>query len=587
MRPILDNEVTPPTNVDDFSDAGIVPDCVTNMTIIDSLNDFPLVDGQDYWIGAVAFDNWLNGDTGDVTILQVTPYVNNINGASIPERITELNAWDHPEDDGTAIDVSWAPSEVDDFDYYVIWVSEHDLTDISDFWQISGTEPGICGCIVMDKQWIDTSKSPIQLTINTALYGGDSLQESLPSQIIPNVELNVAVTVHDIKGNVYLNDLNTAVVTPVNNQIDSQAPERLEDISLYDRPNDDGTAVMLEFALSKDSDVAYYEIYAAAYSYTSVGQGGADGPTLPIMTVDRDPELPLTIEILAFDTLVVPNLPVTVAIVPVDWAGNAIRTDLVTATAISIDDGIAGDGAYLPDITGIELSWDNGDIIVSWEHTDDSSVRGYQIYISSNEFTSTNDADFVGEQMVSNSFTISSLDYVDLTNESAWWVAVSAMDKVFNKEDVESVIIAAESDSSVGPDSEEKPANELGEIFTTNNLLMAMAALIILVLLVLVVRGGGSSKKSRRNKDYELQEATWGIQARQGWDDVGTFGGLDTTPVAPPPPAIKPVVQNDIYAAAERIQQPSQNQTQFGFERPQQQQSRQNEIDTSFLDDLL
>lgn len=587
MRPILDNEVTPPTNVDDFSDAGIVPDCVTNMTIIDSLNDFPLVDGQDYWIGAVAFDNWLNGDTGDVTILQVTPYVNNINGASIPERITELNAWDHPEDDGTAIDVSWAPSEVDDFDYYVIWVSEHDLTDISDFWQISGTEPGICGCIVMDKQWIDTSKSPIQLTINTALYGGDSLQESLPSQIIPNVELNVAVTVHDIKGNVYLNDLNTAVVTPVNNQIDSQAPERLEDISLYDRPNDDGTAVMLEFALSKDSDVAYYEIYAAAYSYTSVGQGGADGPTLPIMTVDRDPELPLTIEILAFDTLVVPNLPVTVAIVPVDWAGNAIRTDLVTATAISIDDGIAGDGAYLPDITGIELTWDNGDIIVSWEHTDDSSVRGYQIYISSNEFTSTNDADFVGEQMVSNSFTISSLDYVDLTNESAWWVAVSAMDEVFNKEDVESVMIAAESDSSVGPDSEEKPTNELGEIFTTNNLLMAMAALIILVLLVLVVRGGGSSKKSRRNKDYELQEATWGIQARQGWDDVGTFGGLDTTPVAPPPPAIKPVVQNDIYAAAERIQQPSQNQTQFGFERPQQQQSRQNEIDTSFLDDLL
>ncbi|MEL0100891.1 MAG: hypothetical protein VW862_04250, partial [Euryarchaeota archaeon] len=72
MRPILDNEVTPPTNVDDFSDAGIVPDCVTNMTIIDSLNDFPLVDGQDYWIGAVAFDSWLNGDTGDVTILQVT-----------------------------------------------------------------------------------------------------------------------------------------------------------------------------------------------------------------------------------------------------------------------------------------------------------------------------------------------------------------------------------------------------------------------------------------------------------------------------------------------------------------------------------
>ena len=50
---------------------------------------------------------------------------------------------------------------------------------------------------------------------------------------------------------------------------------------------------------------------------------------------------------LAFDTEVVPNLPVTVAVVPVDWSGNAIRTDLVTATAISEDDGIAGDGSYL------------------------------------------------------------------------------------------------------------------------------------------------------------------------------------------------------------------------------------------------
>ena len=135
MRPVLDNEINPPTNVDDFQDAIIVPDCDTNMTVIDSLGDFPLVDGQPYWIGAVAFDKWQNGDTGDVTILEVTPYVNNINGGSVPERITELNAWDHPDDDGTAIDISWAPSEVDDFDYYVIWVSESDLSDVTEIWE--------------------------------------------------------------------------------------------------------------------------------------------------------------------------------------------------------------------------------------------------------------------------------------------------------------------------------------------------------------------------------------------------------------------------------------------------------------------
>ena len=123
-----------PTNVDSMQEAAIVPDCETNMTIIDSIGEEPLIDGQTYWIGAVAFDKWLNGDTGDVTVLEVTPFVNNIDGSSEPERISELNAWDHPDDDGTAIDISWAPSEVDDFDYYVIWVSEYPLDDLTDFW---------------------------------------------------------------------------------------------------------------------------------------------------------------------------------------------------------------------------------------------------------------------------------------------------------------------------------------------------------------------------------------------------------------------------------------------------------------------
>ena len=129
---------------------------------------------------------------GDVTVLEVTPFVNNLNGPSEPERISELNAYDHPDDDGTAIDISWAPSQVDDFDYYVIWASEYPLDDLTETWERAGTEPGICGCIVMDKQWIDTEKSPIELTLNTALYGGNNLATSIPQQIMPDVPLYVA-----------------------------------------------------------------------------------------------------------------------------------------------------------------------------------------------------------------------------------------------------------------------------------------------------------------------------------------------------------------------------------------------------------
>ena len=291
---------------------------------------------------------------------------------------------------------------------------------------------------------------------------------------------------------------------------------------------------------------------------------------------------------LAFDTEVVPNLPVTVAVVPVDWSGNAIRTDLVTATAISEDDGIAGDGSYLPDIEGIELEWVDGDILVTWDHTTDSSVRMYEIYISDSDFSSTTEADLVGEVDVSNSFVISKLDYESLTNESSWWIGVSAVDDVFNKEDITPERIGAEDQNSLKDDDEGSSTVDLGEILSTNNIMMMIGGLIVVILLVFVLRGGGRNGKSRRNKDYELQEATWGIQARDGWDDIGNFAGQTTAPVAPPPPAIKPVVQNDIFAAADRIQQPVQNQQPPAWQPPNPpQQSRQNQIDTSFLDDLL
>ena len=101
---------------------------------------------------------------------------------------------------------------------------------------------------MLNKQWIDTEKSPIQLTLNTALYGGSSISSALPSQIQPDIELYVAITVHDIKGNVHLDNLNTAMVTPIDNLADTTPPDRLEDIDLYDMPSDDGTAVQLEFA---------------------------------------------------------------------------------------------------------------------------------------------------------------------------------------------------------------------------------------------------------------------------------------------------------------------------------------------------
>ena len=576
-----------PSNVDEMEEVAIVPDCETNMTIIDSIGETKLVNGQAYWIGAIAHDKWLNGDTGDVTILEVTPYVNNIDGASEPERITELNAWDHPDDDGTAIDVSWMPTDVDDFDYYVIWASSVEFDDVTDLWADVGADSNRCGCIIMNKQWIDTINSPIQITLDSALYESSSIFELVPGEIQPNVDLYVAVTVHDISGNVYLDNLNTAMATPIDNSVDTTPPERLEDVNLFDMPNDDGTAVQLEFGLSDASDIAYYEVYAAAFSFTSVGPDG-NGPSSGTI-IERLPDFPLTIEILAYDTLVIPNLPVTVAVVAVDSSGNAIRNNLVTSTAVAIDDGIDDKGAYLPDIAGMELKWVEDSILVSWDHSTESNVRSYVIFISDSEFSEVVNAQMVGEVGASDSFLITPSNFENLSNDTAWWIGVAAKDSDFNREIIDSMMIEPPGiTDGDGDSSDEDSTTDLGKLLTTDNMIIAGMIIVTMVLLLLVFKGRGGSPA--KNKEWELQEATWGIQARDSWDDDGSFGGQTAPPVSPPP-SIQPTQQNDIYAAAQRIQQPAQpvqqQQQPQSWSQPIQQQPAQGGIDTSFLDDLL
>ena len=357
------------------------------------------------------------------------------------------------------------------------------------------------------------------------MYGGDSLTETLPAQITPDVQLHVAVTVHDIKGNVHLDELNTVMVTPIDNNADTTPPDRLIDISLSDKPQDDGTAVVLDFELSDESDIESYEIYAAAFTFTSVGAQG-NGPENPIVTLDRSPELPLEIKILAYDTLVIPNMAVTVAVVPVDSAGNAYRNNLVTATTIAIDDGVRDPGASLPDITGVSLKWIDDSISVSWTFTSDPNVRSYLVYIHSSEFMEVSDATMVGEISAANVMLITPDSFTDLDPEETWWIGVAASDGTTSRQIIESnELLPPGKDGSggSGDGDDEGSSDNLGELLSTDNLILGSMVLVALILLMLVLRGRGG--KQRRDKEWELQEATWGIQARDGWDDVGSFGG--------------------------------------------------------------
>ena len=71
---------------DGFSQAAIVDDCQESTTIIDGYDGIQLIDGQEYLISVVAYDDWLNVDLSDVDIVTATPNKDTVgNGESLIE----------------------------------------------------------------------------------------------------------------------------------------------------------------------------------------------------------------------------------------------------------------------------------------------------------------------------------------------------------------------------------------------------------------------------------------------------------------------------------------------------------------------
>ena len=542
----------------------------------------------------------MNVDLIDVDVVSATPLRNTIGSGGTPDRIASVNAYDHPNDDGTAIDVVWTISDADDFSHYIVWVADQPVTDLSGAWAAFGDDPDKCGCLMIDKQWIDEDKNPIELTISTALYspptGMMDITMATPQLIQPDIELFVTVTVHDIKGNVHLTNLPQASVTPINNIVDTEPPERLTQIELYDRPNDDGTGLLLNFELSDASDVGSYEIYAASTSFTTVTPGSG-GPITPIATLERKPELPLLIEIVAGDMPVVTGLEVWAAVVVRDTSGNAYLDDLTVVSSQSVDDGFDDSGDYITPVDDLSADWIDDGILVSWSGVNSGEIRGYKIYILDESFTSITDAVEVGEVLASTNFLISSDKFEQLDNQTTWYVAVSPFDDYTTRNIVESVEVLPKQSSGNEQPVESNEDTDFTSLLTTPNLIAAGLLLVALLLLIGIVRT--RNNKKMRDKNWELQEATWGIQDNIGWDDAPEFGAM--APIAPPP-QITPQVENDLYSAAQRIEandpyqrqayqpqqpvlQPQNNALLNELNQPKQTQKPN--IDTSFLDDLL
>ena len=74
------------------------------------------------------------------------------------------------------------------------------------------------------------------------------------------------MTVHDISGNVFLDQLETAIVLPLSNTGDSEPPPRIPAPTLIDRDPDHGDGMFVIFEPSTSPDIMSYEIYAVTDS---------------------------------------------------------------------------------------------------------------------------------------------------------------------------------------------------------------------------------------------------------------------------------------------------------------------------------
>ena len=615
MRPVLNSEDAagepPVLNAEDFFEAGVVENCEDNSTIVSKYNQIPLVDGQQYWIAAVASDNWLNSDPASATVLSVTPWANSVIGTA-PDRLDDVYAWDHPNDEGTAIDVQFPTSDANDFEFYTIWVLDEQIDDLGPLFDITGTDSTSCGCLVISNQFIDEENSPYQLVITSALYGLSSLESGEVDLevrgISPDTELFVYITVHDNKGNVHLDDLNFASVTPINNLIDDQAPDRMDGLALYDRPNDDGTGLLLEFLPSTSSDVSKYEIYATDYEFDSVGIGSS-GPSNPVLTLDRDFDIPVLISSLSDGTQVLPEQKIWVAVTVTDQSGNVFTTELNVVDSITVDDGVEDPGEYLLEIQDVSADWfeENG-ILVTWTHSVNPAVREYRIYISNNEFQNVDNAILAGSTSASASFLISNDNFPVLANNSDWYVAVTPVDDEFEKKGVSTVLVESLVELGGTDNGESGDGFDFESLITTPNLIIAGLALAVVFLFLMVTRSLGGRKRNKESKTWQIQEATWGIQ-----DDP--FGGYASSAPPVPAPPQTPAPAQDFSSVTQSAQNIQQNnpydreiyQTQNTVLQPVYDQPSQanigndvlsglygnetkkadSNIDTSFLDDLL
>lgn len=602
---------TPPTSVDGWPEAAIVPDCTTDEIIIDSIGNSSLENDLVYWIGVVAVDDWGNSNVDEVLVVETASYSELDSDEWIPpDPVSGLQAWDHPEDDGTAIDISWDRTMVEDFSHYTIWVSDYPLDDLNDVYT-ECEERGNCDLLTIEQRQIGNSPR-LEVSVSRALYGDDA-QNLQSLEIIPDIPLYVAVTIHDVTGNVRLTDLGEylALVTPIDNRGDLFPPERIPAPNLEDRSPDSGDGVYVSFPASDAPDIGEYRIYAVSGAPFDSTTG-----LEPALVLDRTEWGKILLETVSGGKPIVPEIPIWIAVVSVDTSGNAWTEGLETSMISTVDENSQDPGAHLPEVSGVMAYWDSEgtSIEVLWDSIEDPLVNSYSVYASSMEFSDTRDAILVSSSVSSSNSSFVSIGPTAISSSTPYWIAVVASDGEVHRLEVDS--------TRVYPLAELLPGGNLpgqspagGSLFDQlvegdlNMFIALISTVMVLLGAALIIRPKERTAPQpweMGTKEVEMEEELTREAMGSSEEDIvyssSLGGGNSVATVQEPDSSVQPQIpdipegnwENDpmvgelLEPEAEDIDLEDLNVLADGLdEETDEDEDQKEEIDTSFLDDIL
>jgi hypothetical protein len=221
----------------------LVVDEVDNTTIdITTYNNGELlINGAEYYVAVTAVDLVGNELVEDITCAGPVIPLDNLP----PPPITNVEAYDTPDDNGGSITLTWDYCNVEDFDYYNIYMRTVDITDIE------GLAPHEASPIE------DQTVTEIEITT----YNNKPLEVG--------VDYYFAVTAVDLSGH----ELTKANSYGPVQSIDNLIPPPVRDVQAYDKPEDYGGVITVTWtAITDVDDFDHYNIYVSTIAFTNVDE---------------------------------------------------------------------------------------------------------------------------------------------------------------------------------------------------------------------------------------------------------------------------------------------------------------------------